>query len=114
MKLDRVVVLVLTLLVAAPASAVAWEPTRPIDFVVPAGTGGGADQMARLIAGISDKHKLSPRPLIVVNKAGGAGAEGFLDVEGMKGDAHTIIITLSNLLSTPLPPGVPFSWMDLT
>ncbi len=49
MKLDGVVALVLTLLVAAPTSAVAWEPTKPIDFVVPAGTGGGADQMARLI-----------------------------------------------------------------
>ena len=41
----------------------AWEPTKPIEFVIPAGTGGGADQMARLISGIADKHKLSPRPL---------------------------------------------------
>ena len=54
--------------------APAWEPTKPIEFVIPAGTGGGADQMARLIAGISDKHKLSPRSFIVVNKSGGAGA----------------------------------------
>ena len=98
---------------AAPARA-AWEPTKPIEFVVPAGTGGGADQMARLVAGIVDKHKLSPKPLIVVNKAGGAGAEGFLDVKGKKGDPHTIIITLSNLFTTPLHTGVPFSWKDLT
>jgi tripartite-type tricarboxylate transporter receptor subunit TctC len=82
--------------------------------VIPAGTGGGADQMARLIAGISEKHKLSPRPIIVVNKAGGAGAEGFLHVKGKKGDAHTIIITLSNLFTTPLHTGVPFNWKDLT
>ncbi len=80
MKLDAVVALVFTLLIVGPVSAVAWEPTKPIEFVVPAGTGGGADQMARLIAGIAEKHKLSPRPLIVVNKSGGAGAEGFLDV----------------------------------
>jgi len=98
---------------AAPARA-AWEPTKPIEFVVPAGTGGGADQMARLVAGIVDKHKLSPKPMIVVNKAGGAGAEGFLDVKGKKGDPHTIIITLSNLFTTPLHTGVPFSWKDLT
>jgi tripartite-type tricarboxylate transporter receptor subunit TctC len=96
-----------------PARA-AWEPTKPIEFVVPAGTGGGADQMARLVAGIVDKHKLSPKPMIVVNKAGGAGAEGFLDVKGKKGDPHTIIITLSNLFTTPLHTGVPFSWKDLT
>ena len=92
----------------------AWEPTKPIEFVIPAGTGGGADQMARLIAGINDKHKLSPRPFIVVNKSGGAGAEGFLHVKEKKGDAHTIIITLSNLFTTPLATGTPFNWHDFT
>jgi putative tricarboxylic transport membrane protein len=100
-------------LAAAPAAS-AWEPTKPIEFVVPAGTGGGADQMARLIHGIAEKHRLAPRPIIVVNKSGGAGAEGFLHVKSKKGDAHTIIITLSNLFTTPLHTGVPFSWRDLT
>src|SRR3989442_9245994 len=107
----------LLMLVAAPLEApraFAGDPTKPIEFVVPAGTGGGADQMARLIHGIAEKHKLSPRPIIVVNKSGGAGAEGFLHVKGKKGDAHTIIITLSNLFTTPLHTGVPFSWKDLT
>jgi len=105
-------VVLMAMLLAAPA--LAWEPTKPIEFVVPAGTGGGADQMARVIHGIAEKHKLSPRPIIVVNKSGGAGAEGFLHVKGKKGDAHTIIITLSNLFTTPLHTGVPFSWKDLT
>ena len=91
-----------------------WEPTKPIEFVIPAGTGGGADQMARLISGIAEKHKLSPRPLIAVNKSGGAGAEGFLHVKEKKGDPHVIIITLSNLFTTPLHTGVPFNWKDLT
>jgi putative tricarboxylic transport membrane protein len=109
------VVAVVTLMALTAASPVAaWEPTKPIEFVVPAGTGGGADQMARLIHGIAEKHKLSPRPFIVVNKSGGAGAEGFLHVKGKKGDAHTIVITLSNLFTTPLHTGVPFSWRDLT
>jgi putative tricarboxylic transport membrane protein len=101
------------LAVALPAQA-AWEPTKPIEFVIPAGTGGGADQIARLIAGLAEKHKLTPRPIVVVNKSGGAGAEGFLHVKGKKGDAHTIIITLSNLFTTPLHTGVPFNWKDLT
>jgi putative tricarboxylic transport membrane protein len=105
---------VLSMLLTVPVTVHAWEPTKPIEFVIPAGTGGGADQMARLIAGIAEKHKLTPRPIIVVNKSGGAGAEGFLHVKGKKGDAHTIIITLSNLFTTPLHTGVPFSWKDLT
>jgi tripartite-type tricarboxylate transporter receptor subunit TctC len=52
--------------------------------------------------------------VVVVNKAGGAGAEGFTYVKGKQGDAHTIIITLSNLFTTPLHTGVPFNWKDLT
>jgi len=97
----------------APA-AFAWEPSKPIEFVVPAGTGGGADQMARFIQGVAAKNKLTSQPIVVVNKSGGAGAEGFLDVKADKGNAHKIVITLSNLFTTPLATGVPFNWRDLT
>jgi putative tricarboxylic transport membrane protein len=98
----------------AGSPAAAWEPTKPVEFVVPAGTGGGADQMARLVQGIVSKHNLMKQPLIVVNKSGGAGAEGFLDVKGANKEAHKIVITLSNLFTTPLATGVPFNWKDLT
>jgi tripartite-type tricarboxylate transporter receptor subunit TctC len=96
-----------------PAFA-AWEPNKTVEFIVPAGTGGGADQMARLIQSIIAKHNLMKQPMVVVNKGGGAGAEGFLDMKGAKGDAHKIVITLSNLFTTPLATGVPFNWKDLT
>ena len=33
----------------APRVHAAWEPSAPVELVVPAGTGGGADQMARFI-----------------------------------------------------------------
>jgi tripartite-type tricarboxylate transporter receptor subunit TctC len=98
----------------APVCASAWEPTKPIEFVIPAGPRGGADQMARLIQAVAVEYNLSPQPIIPVNKPGGAGAEGFLHVKGKKGDTHTIIITLSNLFTTPLHTGVPFNWKDLT
>ncbi len=94
--------------------AAAWEPTKPVEFIVPAGTGGGADQMARFLQGVVAKNNLMKQPLIVVNKSGGAGAEGFLDVKNAKGDPNKIIITLSNLFTTPLATGVPFNWKDLT
>ncbi len=102
------------LMAFAGAAHAAWEPTKPVEFVVPAGTGGGADQMARLIQGIVIKHKLMKEPLIVVNKSGGAGAEGFLSVKDAKGDPHKIVVTLSNLFTTPLATGVPFNWRDMT
>jgi len=96
------------------ANAAEWEPTRPVTFIIPAGAGGGADQMARFIQGIVTKHNLMKQPMVVVNKAGGAGAEGFLDVKGSAGDPNKIVITLSNLFTTPLATGVPFNWKELT
>jgi putative tricarboxylic transport membrane protein len=102
------------LLPAPPAMSQAWEPTKPITFIIPAGTGGGADQMARFIQGVTAKNNLSKQPIITVNKGGGAGAEGFLEVKKSAGDPHNIIITLSNLFTTPRATGVPFSWKDLT
>src|SRR5262245_18566351 len=102
------------LLPSPPAIGQAWEPTRPITFIIPAGTGGGADQMARFVQGVVAKNNLAKQPIITVNKSGGAGAEGFLEVKKSAGDPHTIVITLSNLFTTPNATGVPFSWKDMT
>jgi putative tricarboxylic transport membrane protein len=105
----------LTAAAIAPITAsAAWEPTRPVEFIIPAGTGGGADQMARTVQGIITKHGLMKQPIVVINKSGGAGGEGFLDVKGSAGNPHKIIITLSNLFTTPLATGIPFNWKDLT
>jgi tripartite-type tricarboxylate transporter receptor subunit TctC len=79
-----------------------------------AGPGGGADIMARTVQGIVTKHSLMKQPMVVINKAGGAGGEGFLDVKNSRNNPHKIIITLSNLFTTPLATGIPFNWKDLT
>jgi putative tricarboxylic transport membrane protein len=103
----------LGLAATAPAAA-AWEPNRVVEIIVPAGPGGGADQMARVIQGIVTKHGLMKQSMVVINKAGGAGGEGFLDVKGSARNPHKLVITLSNLFTTPLATGIPFSWKDLT
>jgi len=92
----------------------AWQPAKPVEFNVPAGTGGGADIMARFLSPLFQKNKITDQPFIVTNRSGGAGAEGFLHVKGKAGDENTIIITLDNLFTTPLATGVPFNWKDLT
>jgi tripartite-type tricarboxylate transporter receptor subunit TctC len=96
-----------------PAFA-AWEPTKPVEFIIPAGPGGGADQMARMIQGIITKNNLMKQAIIPVNKGSGAGAEGFLAMKEAKGDPNKIVITLSNLFTTPLATGIPFNWKDIT
>ena len=101
--------------VAVPFGAsAAWQPSKPVEFIIPAGTGGGADQMARFVQGIIVKHNLMKQPMVILNKSGGAGAEAFLYVKGAKNDPHKIVITLSNLFTTPLGTGIPFNWKDLT
>jgi tripartite-type tricarboxylate transporter receptor subunit TctC len=92
----------------------AWAPTQPVELVVPAGTGGGADQMARLIQALVAKHRLMTQPIAVVNKTGNSGAEGLLDVRAAHGNPHKLLITLSSLFTVPLATGVEFSWRELT
>src|ERR1044071_3349732 len=84
-------------LVGASAAHAEWKPTKTVEFIVPASTGGGADQMARMIQGIVQKHNLMDQSMVVVNKGGGSGGEGFLDLKDSSGDPHKIIITLSSL-----------------
>jgi putative tricarboxylic transport membrane protein len=114
LKIWVVVACSLALVVTSIGTAKAWEPKMPVEFIIPAGAGGGADVMARFISPIVSKYKLSPKPWVVINKSAGAGAEGFMYVKSQKGNPHVIIISLDNLFTTPLATGVPFNWKDMT
>src|SRR5262249_34102205 len=94
-------------------SAQAWEPTKPIEIIVPAGTGGGADQMARVMQGSMTKHNLSKQSVVVINKSRADRAQGILPGHNSKVEEHQFIITLSNRFTTPLATGIPSSWKDL-
>ena len=59
---------------ATVVPAAAWEPTKPVEFIVPAGAGGASDQMARTIQGIIMKYKLMKQPVMIFNKGGASGA----------------------------------------
>jgi putative tricarboxylic transport membrane protein len=85
-----------------PALADGWEPRRPIDFVIMAGPGGGADQIARFIQSVAEKEDLTSRPLVPNNKGGGSGAEALLHVNGARDADHTILVTLNSFFTTPL------------
>ncbi|XQU68113.1 hypothetical protein OJJOAM_000844 [Cupriavidus sp. H18C1] len=98
----------------APAAAWAWEPTKPVEIVVPFSAGGASDQMARSIQSIIAKHKLMSQPVIVVNKAGASGAEGLMDTKASQGNPHKLLVTSSALYTVPMVSHLPFSWRDLT
>jgi len=84
------------------SEAQAWEPRKPVEMIIMAGTGGGADQLARLIQSIIEQEKLSPRPFIPINKPGGSGAEALRYLQDKEGDDHTVLVTLNSFYTTPI------------
>ena len=86
----------------AATTAQAWEPKKPVEMIIMAGTGGGADQIARLIQGIIDQKGWSPRPFIPINKPGGSGAEALRYLQDKSGDDHTVLVTLNSYYTTPI------------
>ncbi len=79
-----------------------WSPKKPIELIIMAGAGGGADQIARLLQGLIEKKDLSTRPFIPINKAGGSGAEALRYMQDKAGDEHTILVTLNSFYTTPI------------
>ena len=93
------------LLAGAPvdgAKASGWTPKKPVEFIIMAGTGGGADQIARLLQGLIEKKDLSPRPFIPINKPGGSGAEALRYLQDKSGDDHVVLVTLNSFYTTPI------------
>ena len=80
----------------------AWEPKKPVEFVIMAGKGGGADRLSRFIQSIIEKHKFSSKPFVPINKGGGSGAEALVYLKQHSGDPHVIMATLNSYYTTPL------------
>lgn len=109
----RLLTMLLALAGAAGAQAAGWEPTRPVELIVPAGAGGASDQMARLIQSIVQKHQLMKQPLIIQIKAGSSGAEGAMDVQDSKGNPHKVLVAFSLIYTLPMATGLPLNWRTM-
>ena len=110
-----VVVLMAVLALVVGAQAAEWKPTKPIEFVAPYAPGGGSDVLARSIASVIDAEKLSPVPLLVVNRAGGNGLVGTTAVAQQRGNPLTLLTFISGQASAPLVAGAgSATFRDLT
>ncbi len=92
----------LTLPFAAPAADAGWAPKKPVEFVIMAGKGGGADKMARRFKRIIEDEELSPVPFVPINKPEGSGAEALSYMAKNKGNPHVVMVTLNSFYTTPL------------
>ncbi len=95
------------------APTYAFEPTRPVEFVVTAGPGGGTDIFARTIQSIIGKYELMKAPVIVTNKGSAGGAEGFVYTAGYHGDAYKLAFGTNNAYLLPIRAKVPYKAADL-
>jgi tripartite-type tricarboxylate transporter receptor subunit TctC len=73
----------------AATNGLAAYPEKPIQLIVPYGAGGSTDLLARAIAQVAPKY--FPQPLVVVNKTGGGGIPGRVDVVRSKPDGYTLL-----------------------
>jgi putative tricarboxylic transport membrane protein len=90
------------LLAAAGLACADWQPTRPVDFVVHTGPGGGSDVLARAVAAMMEKEKLVPVRMNVLNKPGGNGAVAAAYLYEKKDDPNTIGFITSVWIAGPL------------
>jgi len=98
---------------ASPALAQAWQPARPVEFIVAAGPGGGTDQFARIVQSIIQKYSLMRTPVVVANKGGGAGTEAFVYGRAAAGDPHKVVFGTNNVWLMPLITRVGYGMSDL-
>ena len=94
----------IAMVAAGTTSALAegWKPQKPVEMVIMAGQGGGADRLARLFQSIIQKENLASMPVLPVNKGGGSGAEALRYLKDNEGDAHKIMATLNSYYTTPI------------
>jgi tripartite-type tricarboxylate transporter receptor subunit TctC len=89
-----IVILVLT----TPLWAKEKFPDRPIDFICTWGVGGGADQMARTIGRLAEKHLGVALP--VSNIPGASGNAGLANLLAAKADGYTVAVYIADTLAT--------------
>ena len=95
-------------------AASATLPTRPVEFVISTGPGGGSDTYARFMQSIIEEQKLSPQPVQPTNKEGGSGAVAYTYVFDKKGDMHYLMITLNSFWTTIITQKLPYKATDFT
>jgi tripartite-type tricarboxylate transporter receptor subunit TctC len=98
MRIAAIIVLALTTLVTGAAAQEPY-PSRPISIVNPFPPGGIADLTGRPLA--ASLERLLKQPVVIVNKAGAAGAVGAQFASVAKPDGYTLLIALVSISSTP-------------
>ncbi|MGD9943587.1 MAG: Bug family tripartite tricarboxylate transporter substrate binding protein [Burkholderiaceae bacterium] len=91
-----------------------WQPTRPVEFVVPAGPGASVDSWVRMAKEILERRQLVPTPIIVSNRPGGANTIAINTVNASGNDGHALTTFTHSMLHYKLMGEARSTWADLT
>ena len=118
MKAARINNLLLTMpllaLLAGPALAQGWVPTKNIEIVVGSAPGGSNDKTARSIDKLFTELKLIPTSIAVVNKPGGGGNIMFNYMNQHVGDAHYLMVGTTAMLTNHILGSSKLNYLDFT
>ena len=94
-------VMAIILVLTMPLIVTAAEyPSKPVKIIVPWAAGGGTDILARSLLTVMPAY--FPRPMVVINKTGGAGTVGTTQCLMAKPDGYTIgIIAFGPFVTQP-------------
>lgn len=95
-------------------AAAAWQPTKPVEIIVPTTPGGGIDRSARTLQKIFQDSGLVKVPVTVVNKPGAGGAVSLVYLNQHAGDAHHIAINSPNLIANDINGRSTVKYRDVT
>ncbi len=92
----------------------AWQPTKPVEIVVPTTPGGGIDRTARTLQRIFQESGIVAGAVTVVNKPGAGGALSLVYLNQHAGDAHYIAINSPNLVANDINGRSTVKYRDVT
>lgn len=89
-------------------------PNKPLDFIAPAGAGGGWDLTARTVAKVLGETKLVSVGMPVTNRVGGGGAVALAYLQNKKGSDHEIVVYSPPLILINLTGTTPLNYKNVT
>lgn len=92
--------------------ALALYPEKPIRVIVPFRAGGGSTALARTLQAAIEKHKLLPKPEVIINVTGASGTIGSRRVKDAKPDGYTFLQIHGSLFATKASGRVPHGPAD--
>lgn len=100
-------------LLAGPALAQEWKPSKNVDIVVASGAGGSSDRTARVVQRLLQSNPAFPS-ISVSNRAGGGGTVAWTYLAQQPGDPHFIATFSPTMVTNQLLGVSKLRYQDFT